>query len=76
MNQLAPFIQPDNWLQQIFDTRAARVGGVVRRKVRDVERIVGRDAFVAEILRRGFHVVENSGQFVIFCNNTPVHVVC
>lgn len=76
MNQLAPFIQPDNWLQQIFDTRAARVGGVVRRKVRDVERIVGRDAFVAEITRRGYRMVENSGQFVIFCNSAPLRVVC
>jgi len=76
MNQLALFIQPDTWLQQIFDTRAARIGGVVRRKVRDVERIVGRDAFVAEVSRRGFHVVENSGQFVIFCNNAPVHIIC
>ncbi|PIE15736.1 MAG: hypothetical protein CSA68_04845 [Rhodobacterales bacterium] len=52
MRQNFPFLQPDIWLQQIFDSRAARSGGIVRRKVRDVERILGRAAFIAEIQRR------------------------
>ena len=51
-------------------------GGVVRRAARDVERVMGRAAFRAELERRGFHAVENAGQFVIFCNNEPVRVVC
>lgn len=63
-------------MQQIFDARAAREGGIVRRKIRDVERNVGRAAFVAEIERRGYHAVENGGQIVIFCNNETVHVLC
>lgn len=47
----------------------------MRRKVRDMERMVGRDLFVTEIRRRGFSVVENAGQVVIFCNAEPLRVI-
>jgi hypothetical protein len=57
-----------NWLNQIFEAKAARSGTVIRRRCRDVDRMVGREAFVHEIRRRGFSVVENAGQYVIFCN--------
>ena len=50
-------------------------GEVIRRKVRDVERFIGRDALLAETRRRGYPVVENAGHFVIFCNNEPIRRV-
>ena len=56
----------------LFASKSAQSGRVVRRKVRDVERIVGRDVFRAELRRRGFSAVENAGQFVIFCNREAV----
>lgn len=68
-------MSPEFWFRQMMSSRAARDGGVVRRKVRDVERIVGRAAFEAEIRRRGFHVVENAGQFVIFCNAESIRQI-
>jgi hypothetical protein len=68
-------ISPDLWLRQLFGAQAVRDGGVVRRKLRDVERIVGRDAFEGELRRRGFRAVENSGQIVIFCNRAPVRLI-
>lgn len=70
------YMPPDLWMRQIFEAKAARDGGIVRRKLRDVERNVGRAAFVAEVERRGYHCVENGGQLIIFCNNEPVQVVC
>ena len=68
-------ITPELWLRQLFSAQAARDGGVVRRKVRDVERILGRAAFEQELRRRGFCAVENSGQFVIFCNRAPIRLI-
>lgn len=68
-------ITPDLWLRQLFSAQAARDGGVVRRSVRDVERILGRTAFERELRRRGFCAVENSGQFVIFCNRAPIRLI-
>ena len=67
-------ITSQEWIRQMFATRAAIDGGVVRRKVSDVERLVGRDAFFSAVQRRGFRVVENAGHFVVFCNSDPVHV--
>ena len=67
-------ITPDRWLYQLFSSRAACNGGIVRRSVRDVERIVGRARFRDELQRREFRAVENTGQFVIFCNRAPVRI--
>lgn len=67
---------PDEiWLRQIFDSKAARSGQVVRRKTHDVESKIGWHHFICELERRGFHAVENCGQVVIFCNNAPVRVL-
>lgn len=63
---------PEAWFRHLFEARAALDGGVVRRKVRDMERMVGRDLFVEEIKRRGFTAVENADQVVIFCNAEEV----
>ncbi|EEW23999.1 hypothetical protein [Rhodobacter ferrooxidans] len=76
MTELAEIVTPEQWLRHIFSARAAAEGGIVRRKVRDVERLLGRQNFERELRRRGFHAVENAGQFVIFCNNEPVRVLC
>ncbi len=68
-------ISPQLWLRQLFAARAAVEGGVVRRSVQDVERIVGRARFEAELRRRGYRAVENAGQFVIFCNREPLRLL-
>ncbi len=65
-------MSPEAWFRHLFDCQAAHDGGVVRRKVRDMERIVGRDRFIAEMQRRGFTAVENAGQVVVFCNAQKV----
>lgn len=66
----------ENWLAEIFAAKAAKRGGIVRRAVRDVEREIGRDALVAEVKRRRFHLVENGGQFIIICNDGGLRVIC
>ena len=64
------------WLDRIFAAEAVRRGGVVRRAVRDVEREVGRDRLELEVRRRGFHLVEVAGQFVIICTPGQLRVIC
>ena len=65
-----------DWLDQIFRAKAAASGGVVRRKVCDVEREIGRDALELAVRRRGFHLLECGTDFVIVCNTAPIRVVC
>jgi hypothetical protein len=68
-------ISPDRWLHQPFAADTAIRGGIVRRQVRDVERIVGRARFEAEVRHRGYRAVENAGHYVIFCNRAAVRVI-
>jgi len=68
-------LTPDRWIVQVFSAKAAAEGGIVRRQVGDVERLVGRDRFLWEVRRRGFRAVENAGQFIVFCNREPVQIL-
>ena len=62
-------------MAHLFGSKAARDGLVIRRKSRDIERYVGRAAFVEELNRRGYRAVENAGQIIIFCNQEPVRIL-
>lgn len=68
-------LSPETYLLDMFSSRAARSGGVVRRKARDVDRYVGREDFLRELDRRGFRTIENAGQIIIFCNTEPVRIL-
>ncbi|MCR8826638.1 hypothetical protein [Pseudosulfitobacter koreensis] len=77
MSEFSPHgpFSPERYMLEIFSAKAARQGAVVRRKIRDIERYVGRDAFLREVQRRGYGVIENAGQFIIFCNQEPIRVL-
>ena len=75
MKDLSISVSPDRWIVQMFSARSAAEGGIVRRKITDVERLIGRERFLHEEQRRGFRVVENAGQFVVFCNRQPVSLL-
>jgi len=64
-----------SWCDTVFRAKAARTGGIVRRAVRDVEREVGREAFIAEVTRRRFHLLECCGQFIVICSDEPLTVL-
>lgn len=68
-------LSADAWIIDLFSSKAARQGSVIRRKLRDIERYVGVDRFLSELQRRGFHAVENAGQLIIFCNQEPIRLV-
>ena len=69
------FLDPDTWLRNVFSAKAVGRGGVIHRSACDVEQVVGRDAFLREVRRRGFTLVENGDQLVVFCNRDPVRLV-
>ena len=71
MSMLPP-VSPEQFLADLFSSRAAATGAVIRRNARDIDRYYGRAAFLEEMRRRGYSVVENAGQMVIFCNREPI----
>ena len=66
----------DYWVDAIFSARAAKNGGVVRRSVAWVEAEIGSHHLISEVRRRGFHMIETGGQYVIVCNRAKVRIVC
>jgi len=75
MSGLPERLDPEAWLRGVFASRDARCGGVFKRQVRDVERIVGREAFLAEVERRGWQALENGRHFIVCCNAQPIRRV-
>jgi hypothetical protein len=71
-----PPLQAQAWLDDLFAAKAVGKSGIVRRAVRDVEREVGRAALVGEVRRRGFHMVECGGQFIVICNPGQLQIIC
>jgi hypothetical protein len=72
---IAPNTSPEAFLQDVFKSNLVRDGKVIRRAARDVDRYIGRDAFISEVYRRGFRAIENAGQIIIFCNQEPVRIL-
>jgi hypothetical protein len=66
----------DGWIAEIFSAKAAKRGAVVRRSVAWVEREVGRERLVDEVRRRGFHLYESGGQYIVICHRGGVRKIC
>lgn len=60
------------WLDDLFSAKAVEKGGIVRRAMREV----GRAVLVGEVRRRGFHLIECGGQFIVICNPGQMQVIC
>ncbi|PTE22382.1 N-(5'-phosphoribosyl)anthranilate isomerase [Cereibacter changlensis JA139] len=74
MDQPCRITDPETWIALIFAAKAAK-DGVIRRSISWVDREVGRDRFLFEVRRRGFHLLMAGDQFVIVCDPRPVHIL-
>ena len=63
------------WISQIFNSQAACGGGIVRRKIASVADYASVEMLRAEVIRRGYHMVESGDQFVIFCHPGELKIV-
>ncbi len=66
---------PNPWIAQLFSSRSARSGAVVRRSVNWVEREVGHLAFQTEVKRRGYHLIRTANQYIVICHNGPIDIL-
>jgi hypothetical protein len=76
MQMLRSQIINPGWCNALFSAKALEKGGIVRRAVKDVHREIGREAFFLEVRRRGFHLIEVGGQYVVICNPGQMIVIC
>jgi len=61
-------MSPYEFVNRIFEAKAARNGGVVRRKIKDVERYASLKYLIKEVDVRRFHLIRTGDQYVIICN--------
>lgn len=66
--------EPDARFAPVFTARAAG-GGVVRRSIDWVDGEIGRDRFIDEVRRRGFHLLETRNQVITVCNRDAVYML-
>ena len=64
------------FMERLFAAKAVNKAGVIRRAKRDVHKHISRVDFIAEVKRRGFHLIECGGQYVILCNDDDMTVLC
>jgi hypothetical protein len=75
MNSMTRITAPEFWLDQMFATKAAQKGAVVRRSMAWVDREVGRETFLRDVQRRGFHLIRTADQFVVVCHDGPIEIL-
>lgn len=63
------------WTKQIFNSQIARRGGIVRRKLSSIDKYSSRASVKNEVVSRGYHIVEHSDQWLIFCDHAQIRVV-
>ena len=73
---MPPSLLGQDWLAQMFRSKSAATGGVVRRRIADVHREIGREALELEVRRRGWHMLQSKGHYIILCSPTPFAVIC
>lgn len=56
------------WIDQIFNCKQARNGGIVRRKLHSVATYASIFELKREVQRRGFHMVISGDQAIVFCH--------
>jgi hypothetical protein len=63
------------WVDQMFRSKIAKRGEVVRRKISSIGKFASRALVEAECRRRGFHIVEHGDQWLIFCDKAAIRIV-
>ena len=76
MDRVPVRLSAESWIAQMFSAKAVARGGVIRRSAAWVEREVGRERLMLEVRRRGFHMVQCGGQYVVICNAGGLRVLC
>lgn len=61
-------MSPYEFINQIFKAQAVKDGGIVRRKIANVQKFASFAYLMKEVEERGFHLIETGDQYMIICN--------
>ena len=66
---------PETWIDQIFGSKSARRGAVVRRSIAWVDREIGLERFFDDVRRRGYRLLRTADQFIVICHRGPIEIL-
>lgn len=66
----------NSWLQQMFDAAIVGNRGIVRRKKASVHQHASFEELQAEVVSRGFHLIETGDQYIVICNRGAIIIHC
>lgn len=66
---------PDAWVDQVFSSKSARRGAVVRRSIAWVDREIGQQRFQDEVRARGYRLIRTADQFIVICHRGPIEIL-
>lgn len=69
-------MSPYEYINRIFEAKSTKNGGIVRRKIANVEKYASFKYLVKEVEARGFHLIETGDQYVIFCSTGSLKLLC
>lgn len=61
-------MSPYEFINAMFRAKAAKSGGIVRRKIANVQKYASFQYLLKEVAARGFHLVETGDQYIVICN--------
>ena len=64
------------WINQIWNARAAKTGGIVRRNVDSVKTYASVKELKSAVKAKGFHLLRSGNQYLIFCHAGKFKVIC
>lgn len=68
--------QGSAWIEQMFEANSAN-GGIVRRKIADVEKFGGGlKKLIAYVRAQQFHLIETGDQCVVLCHPGAMKIHC
>lgn len=69
-------MSPYEYINQIFEADAAKNGGIVRRKIANVEKYSSFKYLVKAVEEKGFHLIKTCDQYVILCSIGKFEICC
>jgi hypothetical protein len=64
------------YLDEMFQAKAVKEGGIVRRYKGNVDRFVPFHRLLSRVQREKFHLVEVGDQYIIICNPGQIKLHC
>ena len=59
----------------MFESKTAKSGGVIRRKISNIQKYSSTQLLISYVRKRGFHIIQTGDQYVIFCNPGDIKII-